>query len=191
MLSLPTIHALTKAQTVLLYRHPGAALTSYRRMGWQPDVAELRPIVDSFLASTGPVLGVRPFESADTTDEVAAMAWFWNSLYGIALHDASQLPNCVILAHEDVAMGGTEFCRDLFDVLDLSWSDEVAHQLNNQGSAGTHMEATALHNFDRAPSQVAQQWRSKLSSDESARIEAETEEVLRALASRSFPQSPK
>ncbi|WP_448233555.1 sulfotransferase [Microbacterium lacticum] len=43
MLSMPAIHTITGARPVLVYRHPGAMLVSYRRMGWAPDVAELRP----------------------------------------------------------------------------------------------------------------------------------------------------
>lgn len=40
-LSLPVISRETSARVVLIYRHPGAVLVSYRRMGWRPDVDEL------------------------------------------------------------------------------------------------------------------------------------------------------
>jgi len=53
MLSIPAIHRVTTAQPVLIYRHPGAVLTSYQRMGWAPDVEELRPIVAEFIERHG------------------------------------------------------------------------------------------------------------------------------------------
>src|SRR4051794_16992381 len=53
MLSLPCVARTTGAQVVLLYRHPGAALASYRRMGWTPDLDELRPVLAAHRARVG------------------------------------------------------------------------------------------------------------------------------------------
>src|SRR5699024_4148149 len=46
LLSLPLIRQSTLARVVIIYRHPGALLSSYRRMGWAPDIAELRRLMD-------------------------------------------------------------------------------------------------------------------------------------------------
>ena len=51
MLSLPAVVSVTGARAVFLYRHPGAVLASYRRMGWRPDLDELRPLVERLDAS--------------------------------------------------------------------------------------------------------------------------------------------
>jgi Sulfotransferase family len=52
VLSVAAVHRVTGALPVLVYRHPGAVLASYRRMGWSPDVREILAAVpdarDSF-----------------------------------------------------------------------------------------------------------------------------------------------
>ena len=53
VLSMPVVHDVTGARPVLLYRHPGAALVSFRRMGWNPGLAELGPIVDHLAMIAG------------------------------------------------------------------------------------------------------------------------------------------
>ncbi len=42
LLSMETIADVTGALLVLIYRLPGAVLTSCRRMGWHPDIEEVR-----------------------------------------------------------------------------------------------------------------------------------------------------
>lgn len=184
MLSLPAIHRTTSADAVLLYRHPGAALASYRRMGWTPDVEELQPLVIEFLAGPHEFVGLSPAPT-DARDEVSTMAWFWNCLYAIALHDATELGSHVlILAHEDVAGGGPEFVRALFSRLGLRWSAAAAGELTRAG--GGHVDRTALHNFDRNPARVAHEWADSISPDERTRLEAATSRIHEELRARSF-----
>jgi hypothetical protein len=184
MLSLPTIHEVTGATAVLLFRHPGAALASYRRMGWSTDGDEMRPIIEQFLTEQGPVPGVVASPEAD--DEVAQMAWFWSALYGIALHDVDRFdPEVVVLAHEDVATGGVEFGRRLFDRLDLRWSDEAAQQLV-RGQASRAVDQTALHNLDRSPAKVAHEWETRITPEERRRLEQLTNDVHAELLRRAF-----
>ncbi|HLS72359.1 MAG TPA: sulfotransferase [Actinomycetaceae bacterium] len=175
MLSIPTVQRVTGATTVLLFRHPGATLVSYRRMGWRPNVAELTPIVHAFTERYGPAPGV--VAPSPTNDETAAMAWFWNAVYGIALHDARQLGDVLVLSHQDVALGGADFCRTVFAQLGLRWHDRVTQQLDPSGGGPARADQKALHNFDRSPAQVNREWESKITSTERAQLEIETAEV--------------
>ena len=47
MLSLPAVAAVTGAIPVLVFRHPGAILASYRRVAWRPRLDELAAIATS------------------------------------------------------------------------------------------------------------------------------------------------
>lgn len=184
MLSLATLNSVTGSRAVLLFRHPGAALASYRRMGWSPDTVELGEVTLRFISETGGASGVEP--APDTTDQVDLMAWFWSTLYGIALYDADRLGSAVtVLAHEDVASGGAPFGRSLFEHLELEWSDEVDRQLARGDGSGS-VNQSALHNFDRAPAKVAHEWEARISPDERRRLEVATSEVHSALRSRAF-----
>lgn len=183
MLSIPAVHRLTGATSLLLFRHPGAALTSYRRMGWSPDVAEIEPIIADFTVRNGPQPGVAP--PPGNADETGLMAWFWNALYGIALFDADRLGSVVVVAHEDVAEGGESFARGLFHHLDLTWDPRIGEQLSRRG-APRQVDMNALHNFDRNPAQVAREWETKVNDDERAQLERETRVVLGMLRERAF-----
>lgn len=184
MLSIPVVQELTNARPVLLFRHPGAALASYRRMGWSPDVSELTPIIDRFIEINGPTPGVARFPVG--AGEVGAMAWFWNALYGIALSDVNRLDkDLVVLAHEDIAAGGERFAAELFRHLGLEWEPSVAQNLKATGGSRLVNE-NALHNFDRNPAQVAHEWEKKLAKGERVGLEQETHTVLSMLRERAF-----
>ena len=206
LLSIPAVQRVTGASVVLIYRHPGAALASYRRMGWRPDVNEMRPIVSTFLSRQGTSPGVKPppafvpdtdaaVDRGNENHEAALMAWFWNALYGIALHDLEQQNEQVtVLAHEDVATGGKSFAQTLFTHLGLAWSDAVADQLQTQKAAGSatqsasvsQPQSASLHNFDRDPARVASEWQSRVTSSEREYLDAATHEVLQLLRARAF-----
>lgn len=186
MLSMPAIHEVTRAESVLLFRHPGASLTSYRRMGWVPDNDELAPIIAEFTARNGSCVGVEPPPAAGATD-VESMAWFWNALYGIALHDAERLGNNVlVLAHEEIAAGGHSFGSQLFARLDLPWNDQISRQFVRESQPDAPIDATALHNFDRNPAQVAHEWESRVEPADRDYLERATDEVHTLLRTRAF-----
>lgn len=184
MLSMLAIHEETNARAVLLFRHPGAALTSYRRMGWTPDVGELSPIVERVLATRGPIAGVEPEPLG--SGEIDRMAWFWNALYGIALGDADRLGDSVlVLAHEDIAGSGVSFGKSVFNRLNLGWAEHIAGQFVRDDASGPINDA-ALHNFDRDPSTVAHEWEARVAPEERQQLEKATNTIYTALQQRSF-----
>lgn len=186
MLSMSAVHEVTGAESVLLFRHPGASLTSYRRMGWVPDNDELAPVIAEFITKNGECVGVQPPPATGATD-VESMAWFWNALYGIALHDAGRLDDKVlILAHEDIAAGGSSFGTQLFAHLGLPWSDRISEQFVQNSRARAPIDTTALHNFDRNPAQVAHEWESRVTPEEREYLELATKEVYALLRARAF-----
>lgn len=180
MLSIPAVHRITGARSVLLYRHPGAVLTSYQRMGWTADVHELRPIITDFVASHGYQDGLQ--RAPDEPTVVAHIAWFWNALYGMALHDIAPLGRKVtVLAHEEVAAGGLQFVNALYAHLSLR-----SPGVGKPGTEPREMIATALHNFNRNPAEVAKAWERRVSREEREELEERTRAVRAALLKLSF-----
>lgn len=197
MLSLPVMCDLTHAVPVLVYRHPGAALVSYRRMGWQPDLAELRPILSAHRerrssgSSGSPALPL-PGE----TDEATAMALFWSALYEIALDRAASVDGLVVVSHEELAGGGMPAVRTLFGALGLTTSEATAAEVQHERSqtsptpsarSGSSSQRPALHDFDRAPSQAAHSWRDRLTADELTMIEAAAAPMMERLEAGRLP----
>lgn len=184
MLSMPLVHEITGASPVLLFRHPGAVLTSYRRMGWTPDVEELDPIVTQFTALYGHQPGIMP--APEGANDVSLMAWFWNILNGIALFDADRLgTNVTVLSHEDVAVRGQSFVSELFHHLGIAWQERVTEELEWSGTSAP-VDDSALHNFDRNPAKVAHEWKTKVTANERDQLEKQTQEVLQMLRERTF-----
>jgi hypothetical protein len=182
MLSLPAIVEATDARPVLLYRHPAAGLASYRRMGWKPDLDELRPVLDSHRAKVG--RSSSPLPPLDDVDEVEAMAWFWSALYEMALDDVADLPACVIVAHSDVAGGGRDAARNLFELLGLQWTAHSDAQLRAGGDGAPAVSNDVLHNFDRSSEEAASGWRRHVSEAELRRMEELTQPVRELLTAR-------
>lgn len=185
MLSVPAVVRVTGAASVLVYRHPGAALASYRRMGWAPDLEELQPLVRAHQDD-------RPLQQPAIPDlprpaevtEAEAMARFWSALHVMALSDLADHPGTLVVSHEEIAGGGADVAKRLFTALGLGWTDMSEIELagdavppHASGGAG----GRDLHNFNRPPAAVATSWRRDVTSDEIELIESITAPVLQRL----------
>jgi hypothetical protein len=181
MLSMPAVARATGTTPVLVYRHPAAALASYRLMGWTPDLEELQPLVRAHRAEGHPD-GLSPpdLPRPGEVSEPEAMGRFWAALYTMALSDAASIPGLLVVSHEEVARGGRPTARALFDLLDLRWSAATTADLTAREPAAD-AAGTGLHRLDRDPSIVARSWRSAVSDVELATIEAVTVDVRNRL----------
>jgi hypothetical protein len=193
MLSLPVVCELTDAVPVLVYRHPGAALVSYRRMGWQPDLEELRPILSAHREAEGTLdRGLPELALPGETDEATAMASFWSALYEIALDRAASVDGLVVVSHEELAGGGMPAVQTLFEALGLATSDATAAEIEQEQPQATPQRPTgsgrpALHDFDRAPAQAAHSWRGRLTADELTTLEAVAGDMMARLDTLRLP----
>jgi hypothetical protein len=188
-LSLPMIAATTGARALVAYRHPGAMLVSFRRVGWRPDLAEIRPLVRR--PDLVPAVPAVPASDGDgVSPDVQPMAAFWAALYDQILADLDRASGALLISHEELASGGEAALRALYAELDLAWSAEAGRPFAvpkaTSTPAATASEGRALHNFDRAPSHVAAAWESKLEPAELAELNALTESVQQELAGRRF-----
>lgn len=189
MLSIPAIVAITGTEPVLLHRHPGAMLVSYRRMGWAPDLDELRPIVRAFNEQVDSADRLPDPRQPGELPEAEEMGEFWNMLYGMALHDLAASPGTVVVAHEDLAMGGLEAATTLFDRLRLRVGPSTTDHLDGSGGRETTAESEdsgALHRFGRNSQDVASSWRGQLQPGEAERLEAMTTDVAQRLGAISL-----
>jgi hypothetical protein len=182
MLSMPAVAAGTGATLILVYRHPAAALASYRRMGWEPDLDELQPLVRAQQAEGHPAaLSAGDLPRPGEVSEPEAMGRFWAALYTMALSDVASTPGLLVVSHEEVAAGGRSAARVLFDALDLRWSAATTAEFAGKDPTAAEEAGARLHRLDRDPSTVAGSWRAAVSDHELAAIEAVTEPVRRRL----------
>lgn len=160
MLSMPAIVSVTNARPVLIYRHPGAVLASYRRMGWTADLEEIRSII-SVPENNGAAL-----QRLNLLSDVQDMAAFWTALHDQALDDIRSLPDALVLSHHEMASGGAAAKQKLFDLCGLR--DAGGHSGDHRGRVDQKRstEPERLHNFNRDSEEVAEAWRTHVSEDE-------------------------
>lgn len=177
LLSLPHIVDVTQARVVLVYRHPGAVLASYRRMGWSVDLRELITslVVDEWHTERRWSL-IEQLERVRSEDDVEQMAAFWNVLHVLALSD---LPaGSLVVSHQDLAAGGVSAVNPLFENLGLEFTSAVRSQLTQESPA--EITGTQLHRLNRSPAEVAESWRRD--------VDPTTVDVLEAGASEGMEQ---
>lgn len=179
LLSLPLVTKVTGARPIILFRHPGALLASYRRMGWVPAVRE---IGDLGLAPGTGSAGAPPDATWDA-DSVALMSWFWATCYDAVLRDLSRVPAAVLVDHAELSKGGEVALRRLLAVCEVH-AEELRPPKASPSARITRSAKPVLHNFERTPGDVADAWRSSMSPDDAARIESLTSATWEKLRER-------
>lgn len=181
LLSIEAIVDVTGALPVLIYRHPGAVLASYRRMGWHPGIDEIHSIAQG--------LGRRPPDPVD--DEVDRMGWFWTVCHRIALEQLARLPTAVVVSHQELARGGPATVRTLFDACGLRWSERAADEVAgwSKPHGASPVPGGRLHVMDRSPREVGCSWRKELEPDDVVRLEQLAGDVLTEMEQRRLPLS--
>jgi hypothetical protein len=174
LLSVPAIVACTAAIPVIVYRHPGAVLASYRRMGWTADTTEIRQLQGQPAAQ--PPL-----------NDVSAMVEFWNFLHGRVLSWLDDVPDALLVSHAEVSRGGFPALRTIMNACDLRpprrSPEPVRHGESTPAGAP---DVGQLHGFARSPDEVVDGWRSRLAAEEVTEIERDTKHVWASLEGRRF-----
>jgi hypothetical protein len=175
LLSVPAIVTCTSAIPVIVYRHPGAVLASYRRMGWTADVSEIRR-----LQGQQPPLA--------PPDDVTAMVEFWNFLHVRVLSWLDDVPDALLISHAEISRGGDPALRTLMSACGLQPSRRAAEQAAHpDGRAAAIPGDGQLHGFARSPDEVVDGWRARLAAEEVTVIESDTRHVWASLEERRFP----
>ena len=184
MLSMPTVARATGAMPVLVYRHPGAILASFRRLEWRPRLGELARIVEAARVSE-PDLTLPQLPAPGEASPAEEIGIFWSVLHEFALADAATC-DAVVVSHSELAGGATAAGRVLATRLGLAWSPAMAAELSKKSSGGV-VDAARLHNLDRAPAAVAEEWRSKLPDSEIELVEQVGAKTLAKVESARIP----
>jgi hypothetical protein len=183
LLSLPVVVSVTGAMPVVVFRHPAAVLASYRRMGWGPDLDEIRPLVE---AARGRGVDALPQIPAADASEAEQMGAFWAALHLMALDDpadTSAAGEPLVVSHQELASGGPAAARRLVERLGLGWHAAMEEEVTREED-GAAVDEGRLHNFARPPADVAAAWRRSVSDEELAEIEAVTASARTVLDAR-------
>ena len=156
LLSVPTVAHVTGALPVVVYRHPGAVLSSYRRMGWRADVDEVRALREGTAAEP-------------PADDVRAMLEFWTYLHEQVLAWLPSVPDTLLVSHAELAAAGSHGVAALMARCGLPAPRPAPVDGRPTAPARAAPQHGLLHQFDRLPEEVTEGWRSRV-TPEDARV---------------------
>lgn len=168
LLSIATVVRTTGALPVIVYRHPGAVLASFRRMNWSPDPADVHAVESLMPGRNSGGDGPSSTAASELNAEVDLIARMWSALYGAFLNDATSLDRALIVSHGELTVGGEPAMQQLRAACGLIRPRQVR---TRRRKVSRRNPDRALHNFDRLPQHVASQWRSQVQADELAHLE--------------------
>ncbi|MDP9207880.1 MAG: sulfotransferase [Actinomycetota bacterium] len=184
----PWLQRRVGCQVVVTVRDPVATVSSWRRLGWTPRLAELlaQPaLVRDRLARFVPDL--TSAVAGDGDGGVGPASLLWRVIYGTVADYRRELPGVEVVRHEDLSADPVPAFRSLYGRLGLPFGPDAERAIlaaTSAGSGGGAMRwsmsgggvsKTAARRLDsRANLQV---WRERLTPEEVARIRQLTADV--------------
>jgi hypothetical protein len=171
------------SDVVFMVRQPLAVVSSWKRLGWSFDFANLLdqpPLMRDWLS---------PFESemraalSPSWTLVERVALLWKVIYSIV--DDERFPPVQLVRHEDLSAHPEAGYADLFRVLDLAYTSEVAQAIRKSTAPGNpgEIRIERPHETELDSKANLRNWRHRLTDDEVARIRELTSET----AARFYP----
>jgi sulfotransferase family protein len=189
-------------QVVVTVRDPVATVSSWRRLGWTPRLAELlaQPaLVRDRLGRFVPDLRAALAADGDGDGGVGPASLLWRVIYGTVAGYRDELPGLEVVRHEDLSADPVPAFRALYGRLGLPFGPDAERAIlaaTSAGSGGGAMRwsvsgggvsKTAARRLDsRANLQV---WRERLTEEEVARIRELTADVAGLFGYPSAPAS--
>jgi hypothetical protein len=189
----PWLHRRVGCRVVVTVRDPVATVSSWRRLGWTPRLAELlaQPaLVRDRLARFAADLEAAVAGNGDRADGIGQASLLWRVIYGTVAGYRDEVPGLEVVRHEDLSADPVPAFAALYDRLGLPFgpgAEQAIRAATTAGSGGGAVRwsvssggvsRTAARRLDsRANLQV---WRERLSDDEVARIRDLTADVASA-----------
>jgi hypothetical protein len=181
-------------RVVVTVRDPVATVSSWRRLGWTPRLAELldQPaLVRDRLGRFAPELEAALAAGGNgQVDAVGQASLLWRVIYGTVADYRREIDGLEVVRHEDLSADPLPAFRRLYGRLGLPFGPGAERAILDATSAGSGGAAMRWSLSGRGVSKTAarrldsranlQVWRERLTSDEVARIRDLTADVAGA-----------
>jgi hypothetical protein len=163
------------SQIVVMIRDPLAVVSSWKRLGWTVDFADL---LDQPLLMRD---WLEPFEremsAARSWGLVEQVALLWRVIYSVVADE--RYPSVYHLRHEDLSSDPIGEYAKLYDALDLTFDDAVADAVARSSSSENPTETTVEKPHETRLDSKAnlENWRHRLTDDEVRQIKHLTADV--------------
>jgi hypothetical protein len=166
---------------VVTVRHPLAVASSWKRLGWTFDFANLLEQPLLLRDVLGPFLGEIKRIAQAPADVVEQAGLLWRIIYTRAADYRADIENLVIVRHEDLARDSAREYAGLYALLGLQMSDRVLRLIEQMTGAGNPPEAAAEDPYSvRLDSKRnLARWRERLVPEEVERVQELTAPIAR------------
>jgi hypothetical protein len=177
--SIPWFAERLASDVVVTVRHPAAVVSSWKRLEWSFDFANLlqqpalmRDWLEPFRAEMEAALG-------EDKDLVHRVALLWHVIYSVVERQRERLTGVHVFRQEDLSRDPIEEYRKLFDALNLSFTDEAVEAIRASSSRDNPKETSVEHPHETRIDSRAnlENWKQRLSGEEISRIRLLTEET--------------
>jgi hypothetical protein len=167
------------SDVVVTVRHPAAVVSSWKRLDWSFDFANLlaQPALVRDLLGPSRSDMERALEpSHDLVDRVALL---WHVVYRTVAGYRKRFPDFHIVRHEDLSREPMEGYRALYEALGLPLTREAERAIAAASSAANPKETSVEHPHETHLDSRANltSWKRRLTDDEVDRIRKVTEET--------------
>jgi hypothetical protein len=166
---------------VVTVRHPLAVASSWKRLGWTFDFANLLEQPLLLRDVLGPFLGEVKRIARAPADVVEQAGLLWRIIYTRAADYRADIENLVVVRHEDLARDSAREYAGLYALLGLEMSDRARRLIEEMTGAGNPAEAAAEDPYSvRLDSKRnLARWRERLAPHEVARVQELTAPIVR------------
>jgi hypothetical protein len=164
---------------VVVVRHPAAVVNSLRRLGWPFGFNDLlrqpylmRDWLEPYQAEMEKLL-------ASPDDAISSGSLLWRMIYSMVDQMSSQIPDLVLVRHEDISLEPVENFRILYDLLDLEFDQGVEQRIFELSKANNPKELSrkTAHSVRLDSRASVTNWKHRLSVEDIRRVRELTEEV--------------
>ena len=166
-------------KVVALIRHPASFVSSIKRLNWGFDYERNWLAQPLLMRDLLPGYEERLSGYRGEEDLVGEGIVVWNAMYDVVDGYRDRHPDWKFVRYEDLAADPLPRFRELYDGLDLSWSENVVREIARSSQSGNPADVAPdrKHEIRRNSKAAAQTWHARLSKAEIDRIRNETQAV--------------
>lgn len=163
-------------QILILVRHPGAVLASYKRLGWGFDF-------DSFLTKKRLMKDyLSEFESLykkPNKSLVEQVGLLWTSIYKVLRTYSVRHKNWLTILHEDLCLNPLAIFNDVFRWAEIPLTNNIKQKIVMQTNERNPIKAreNKLHDFSRDSLNLASYWKEVVLPEERQILRGITEPI--------------
>ncbi|MGF1487113.1 MAG: hypothetical protein ACFBSE_08370 [Prochloraceae cyanobacterium] len=159
------LHTNFNVKPVIIIKHPLSFIASVKKVNWYPNPHEIgdKPelIADYFQDEPD-------FFNKPRSERLLAAAAHWRVAYKVMLAQASKYPDWQVITHEELSQNPVAIFRNLYDKLELPWSDKIETKIIEltQNNSSTQARKGRVQDFYRNSADIFKNRRDSLTKEE-------------------------